>query len=87
MHIRIAVLAVLCAATYGCATPAAEPKAAASTASPAPEAASQSRPSGSYRTGSRLPQYDSDGSSSTGSASKDDYMDDANRRVSPTFGR
>ena len=88
MHIRLALLAaVLCGASYGCATPADEPAAKASAAS-APGAAPQPRQEGSYRTGSRLPSYEEKGgSSSVGDVSKDDYVDEARRSVSPTFGR
>jgi hypothetical protein len=75
MEFRLALIsALVCGAFYGCATPADEsgakaPASGAQTAAPSPNA------NGTYRTGSRLPQYDSDGSSSTGSASKDDYED------------
>jgi len=73
MHVRLALLAaVLCTASFGCATP------------DSGAAADESRSSaGTYRTGSRLPSYDSDGSSSTGAVSKDDYTDQMNRGIRP----
>jgi hypothetical protein len=86
MHIRLAMLAaVLCGASYGCATPAEQPAAANA---PAATTDSQPRQSGSYRTGSRLPSYeDKGGASSVGDVSKDDYADEMRRGVSPTLGR
>ena len=87
MHIRLALLAVLCVAAYGCATPADEPKAGAPAAA-APASDQQPRQSGSYRTGSRLPSYeDKSGSSSVGDVSRDDYADEMRRGTSPTLGR
>jgi len=87
MHLRLALLtAVLCGASYGCATPADESGAKAPPSGAQTEAAS-ARQNGTYRTGSRLPQYDSEGSSSTGSVSRDDYTDDRNRAPSPISGR
>jgi len=84
MHFRLVLLtAVLCGASYGCATPADEPGAKAP-ASAAPTAARQQAPSGTYRTGSRLPSYDSDGASSVGAQSKDDYEDMRRGAVSPS---
>lgn len=76
-HFRLALIAAaFCSVAYGCATPD-EP---AAKGAAAPAEASQARPSsGTYRTGSRLPSYDSDGSGATGSVSKDDYMDNMNR--------
>ena len=76
-HLRVAfIVAALCGTFYGCATndqPA---------ASSGQSQASDPRPSsGAYRTGSRLPSYESDGSSSTSAESKDDYMDRMNRGV------
>jgi hypothetical protein len=87
MHIRLAVLAaVLCGASYGCATPAEQPAANAPAAA-APASDPQPR-QGSYRTGSRLPSYEEKGgASSVGDVSKDDYTDDMRRGVNPTFGR
>jgi hypothetical protein len=83
MNIRLAVLAaVLCGASYGCATPAEQPATAN-----APAAEPQQR-QGSYRTGSRLPSYEEKGgASSVGDVSKDDYTDEMRRGVNPTFGR
>jgi len=87
MHIRLALLAVLCVAAYGCATPADEPKAGAPAAA-APASDQQPRQSGSYRTGSRLPSYEErGGAASVGDVSKDDYADEMRRGTSPTFGR
>jgi hypothetical protein len=86
MHLRLALLTlVLCGASYGCATPADESGAKASTAD-AQATAPQPKQNASYRTGSRLPQYDSEGSSSTGAASKDDY-EDARRGAPNPFQR
>ena len=84
MHLRLALLtAVLCGASYGCATPADESGAKAPT-SGAQTAAPQPKQSGGYRTGSRLPSYDPDGgSASTGSVSKDDYTDEMRRGINP----
>jgi hypothetical protein len=84
MQIRLAVLAALvCGASFGCATPAEDSKAPA-----AADAASQPRQTGSYRTGSRLPSYEDDtGASTTSNVSKDDYADEARRTISPTMGR
>ena len=74
MHFRLVLIAaVLCGATYGCATPEEAKGQASATESPAPQR------EGSYRTGSRLPSYDSEGSSSTGAQSKDDFTDQMNR--------
>jgi hypothetical protein len=71
-HLRLVLIAAaLCGATYGCAT---DDQPAASGAQ-----SQASNNSGTYRTGSRLPSYDSDGSSSTGAQSKDDFMDAMNR--------
>ena len=87
MHLRFALIsAVLCAASYGCATPADE------SAAKAPEADTQAaKPlhrEASTRTGSRLPPLDSgDGSGSTSASSRDDYQDAARRVISPTSGR
>ena len=84
-QLRVAVVAaIVCGASYGCATPADE---AGAKAPAADTAAPQPRSSGAYRTGSRLPSYDSDGASSTGAMGKDDYMDDAARRVNPSMMR
>ena len=80
MHqLRVAfIVAALCGTFYGCATndqPA---------ASSGQSQASDARPSsGAYRTGSRLPSYESDGSSSTSSQSKDDFTDQMNRGIRP----
>jgi hypothetical protein len=77
MHLRLALIgAALCGATYGCATPEQPAQAGA-------QATQQSSSSGTYRTGSRLPSYDSDGSSSTGAVSKDDFNDQMNRNMRP----
>jgi hypothetical protein len=79
MHrFRLALIAaVLCGAAYGCATPD-EPAARG-----AQTQASETRhDGGTHRTGSRLPSYDSDGSSSTGAVSKDDFTDQMNRGTS-----
>jgi hypothetical protein len=78
MQTRLAVLAALvCGASFGCATPAEDTKAPAAAA---PDSAQQPRQSGSYRTGSRLPSYeDKGGASSVGDVSKDDYTDDMRR--------
>ena len=90
MHIRLAVLtAVLCGASYGCATPADEPAAKASApnaaTADAPQPAPQSRP---IRTGSRLPSYeDQGGSSSVGDQSKDDFADQMRRGGGGTSGK
>ena len=74
-HVRLAfIVAALCGTFYGCATD--DPPAASGGQSQASETRSNS---GSYRTGSRLPSYDSDGSSSTGAQSKDDFIDRMNR--------
>jgi hypothetical protein len=71
-HLRLALIgAVLCGASYGCATPA-------------DQSGANAPASGTFRTGSRLPSYDSDGSSSTGAVSKDDYTDQMNRSARPT---
>jgi len=88
MHLRLALLtAALCGASYGCATPADEPGAKAPGSGTQTEA-SQPRQNGTYRTGSRLPSYGYEGSSSsTGVISKDDYTDDRNRAPSPISGR
>ena len=48
------------------------------------EAATTSTAPRDYRTGSRLPSIDGSGSSNVGGMSKDEYMDDRNRGVSPT---
>jgi hypothetical protein len=84
MHLRLALLtAVLCGASYGCATPADESGAKAPAAD-AQATAPQPKQSGGYRTGSRLPSYDPDGgSASTGSVSKDDYTDEMRRGINP----
>jgi len=80
-HLRLALIAAaLCGVSYGCATP--DEPAAKATAAAAPAEAAPVRNGGSYRTGSRLPSYDSDGSSSTGSVSKDDFNDQMNRSMS-----
>ena len=77
-HLRLALItAALCGASYGCATPD-QPAAQGAAAAPA-EARNGG---GSYRTGSRLPSYDSNGSSSTGAQSKDDFIDQMNRGTS-----
>jgi transcription elongation factor len=76
MQLRLAFIgAALCSMTYGCATE--QPTQGQAAAAP------QSSSSGIYRTGSRLPSYDSDGSSSTGAVSKDDYNDQMNRTMKP----
>ena len=76
-HVRLAfIVAALCGTFYGCATD--DQPAASGGQSQASETRSNS---GSYRTGSRLPSYDSDGSSSTAAESKQDYMDRMNRGV------
>ena len=75
MHVKSALLAVLIAAAYGCATEPEQKPAGA--AAPAP---AQSQSSRAYRTGSRLPSMDDEGgSSSLSGVSRDDYMDDRNR--------
>jgi len=77
-HLRLALIAAaLCGGLYGCATPD-QPAASGGQAQ-----ASESRNGGTYRTGSRLPSYDSDGSSSTGAQSKDDFTDQMNRGIRP----
>jgi hypothetical protein len=77
MHLRLVLLAsALCAGAYGCATP--EESGAA---------ASQPRDTRTYQTGSRLPSPEGSGASSTGNASKDDYVDDMRRVISPTRGQ
>ena len=82
MHIRFALLAaVLCGASYSCATAPDESAAAA------PASAPQPRQEGSYRTGSRLPSYEGGGASSVGDVSKDDYADERRRGVNPASGR
>jgi hypothetical protein len=80
MHIRLTVLAaVLCGASFGCATPADEPGAAAQ---------QQPRETGSYRTGSRLPSPEvTSGASSVGNVSKDDYIDAQRRSMTPIYDR
>jgi hypothetical protein len=85
MQTRLAVLAALvCGASFGCATPAEESTAKAPAATAA-DSASEPRPTGSYRTGSRLPSYENKGgSSSVGDVSKDDYADEMRRGVRPT---
>ena len=77
-HLRLVLIATaLCAGSYGCATDD-QPAAAGAQ----PQAQSQpSNNSGIYRTGSRLPSYDSDGSSSTAAQSKDDFNDQMNRGI------
>ena len=74
-HLRLVLMAAaLCGTSYGCAT---DDQPAPSSAQSQP---SDTRPSsGTYRTGSRLPSYDSDGSSATGAQSKDDFIDNMNR--------
>ena len=75
MNLRLALMSVaLCAMGYGCATP--EQPATA-------DAAAQKQPTGSYRTGSRLPSYDTDGLSSTNAMSKDEFNDQMNRGIRP----
>ena len=79
-HLRLALIAAaLCGASYGCATPD-QPAAQGAAAAPA----DARNGGGSYRTGSRLPPLDSDGSSSTGAQSKEDYEDMRRGAVSPS---
>ena len=82
MQIRIALLATLLVAAYGCATEPEQKQAGA--AAPAP-----SHSKGPvYRTGSRLPPMDDDaGSGAVSGVSKDDYMNDRNSTVSPIGGK
>lgn len=87
MQIRFAVLAtIVVAACYGCAT---EPEPQQPAAGVAPASAAVPAPTYSrgptYRTGSRLPPMDNDaGAAPVGGVSKDDYMDQRNKMVSPT---
>jgi hypothetical protein len=83
MHFRIALLATLVAAAYGCATePEQKQAGAAAQAAPAQSSAR------SYRTGSRLPEREDDiGSSSVTGMSKDDYQMERNSAVSPMRGQ
>jgi hypothetical protein len=84
MEFRLALIsALVCGASYGCATPADESGAKAPAAD-AQATAPQPKQSGGYRTGSRLPSYDPDGgSASTGSVSKDEYIDEMRRGTNP----
>jgi len=75
MQVRIAILATLLAAAYGCAT---EPEQQAGAAAPA-----QPQPSRGYITGSRLPLPDDGGSSTVGGVSGGDYAHDRNSQISP----
>ena len=77
MQVRIALLATLLAATYGCAT---EPEQKAGAAAPAP---AQTQSSRGYITGSRLPIPDDGGSSTVGGVSSSDYAHDRNSQISP----
>ncbi len=70
MHVRFAVLAIVMASVYGCAT---EPEQKQDGAAPA-----QSQSPRDYRTGSRLPTMEDDQRPVSG-MSKDDYMDERNR--------
>ena len=73
MNLRLALISfALCGTAYGCAAP--EQTTGAQANEPPPVA--------TYRTGSRLPSYDTDGSSSSGAVSKDDYNDQMNRSTS-----
>jgi hypothetical protein len=84
MQIRIALLATLVAAAYGCATEPEQKQAGAA----APAAPAQSQSSRAYRTGSRLPSQDDDvGASTVGGVSKDDYQMERNSQVSPMRGQ
>jgi hypothetical protein len=93
MQIRIALLATLLVGASSCATEAeqkqagaAAPAAPVSTTAATPQAAPQSR---EYRpiTGSRLRSLDDDtGAAYVGEQNRQDYMDDMNKRVSPTRG-
>jgi hypothetical protein len=83
-----ALAALLFAACFGCATETQpqQPAAGAAPAAAAAPAPSQSK-GPVYRTGSRLPPMDDvGGASSVSGVSKDDYMDDRNRTMSPTRG-
>lgn len=71
MHVRFALLAIVIAGVYGCAT---EPE----QKQDGTAAASQAQSSRDYRTGSRLPTMEDDPRPVSG-MSKDDYMDDRNR--------
>lgn len=89
MKIRFAVLAAtVLAVSYGCAT---EPQPQQPAAGAAPASTAVPAPTYSkgpvYRTGSRLPPMDDDaGTAPVSGVSKDDYMDDRNRSMSPTRG-
>lgn len=69
MQVRIALLATLFLAAYGCATE--------------PEQAGAPAPARGYITGSRLPVPDDAGSSTVGGVSNTDYAHDRNSQISP----
>ncbi len=74
MQVRLALLAVLLAAGYGCASQPEQQTAAAP----------QQHQARDYRTGSRLPSLEDDrGPGAVSGQSKQDYMDDMNRRANP----
>ena len=76
MQVRLAVIAAVLAAAYGCASQPEQQ--AAATAAPAKQQARD------YRTGSRLPSLEDDrGPGAVSGQSKQDYMDDMNRRANP----
>lgn len=89
MQVRV-VLAIALGSLvfYGCATAPETPPATNAAANGTAAAPAKSVPAPqetqSYRTGSRLPTRDEDaGASSVSGMSKDDYMDDVNRRIRP----
>jgi len=85
MQVRFALLAVLLAA--GCAAQPEQQPAASATPASAAAAVAEKHQARDYRTGSRLPALEDDrGAGSVSGQSKQDYMDDANTRVSPTRG-
>ena len=87
MQLRFAVIAVLLAAAYGCASQPEQQTAATAAQAGAVGASPEIHQSRDYRTGSRLPSLENDrGAGYVSGQSKQDYMDDANRRTNPTQG-
>lgn len=87
MQVRFALLAVLLAAGYGCASQPEQQTGATAAQAGAVGASPEIHQSRDYRTGSRLPSLEDDrGPGAVSGQSKQDYMDDMNRRSNPTHG-